>query len=87
MPIYNYLACKRCEAPPFEKFFKTFAEAEPFTLGADCLECGNVCIRGVEVPFNAHLLGNPDGYHKPSPTKRHSTKTVSEKQGNKFSIG
>src|SRR6266404_9181223 len=35
------------------------------------------------VPFPAHLLGNPEGWYRPSPQKRHSTKLINRETGNR----
>lgn len=83
MPIHEY----QCEHNHItEKLFRTFDAAEGVQTIA-CDTCGEDAERISSVPFSAHLLGNPDGYHKPSPSKRHSTKVVSAKTGNKFSAG
>jgi hypothetical protein len=95
MPYYQY----KCKAEHlghdvFEVFFKSFKEAEPFLDSyPTCPKCTEESItqfppqgvRVMSVPMPPHLYGNPDGYHNPSPTKRHSTKLVSVKDGNKYS--
>jgi hypothetical protein len=56
-------------------------------LTRDCTVCGQPTKRVIfSVPLEAHLYGDPDGYYKPSPTKRHSYKLAS-KDGNKDSMG
>jgi len=56
-------------------------------LTRDCTVCGQPTKRVVfSVPLEAHFYGDPAGYHKPSPTKRHSYK-LSDKSGNKDSMG
>lgn len=83
MPILEY-QCS--EGHITEKLFLTFAAAE----GQDCVECeecGQEADMVPSVPFPAMFFGSPDGYHKPSPRKRYSTKLVSQKDGNKHAIG
>jgi hypothetical protein len=65
-----------------EKFFKSFTAAED-TTPIDCTVCGLSAERLVSAPLPAHLYGDPSGYHKPSALKRHSTKTIHEKNGNR----
>lgn len=85
MPIHPY---KCNQGHITDLFFKTFAAAE---LNKDtefkCELCGEPTERILGVPLEAHLYGNPDGYAKPSPTKRYNTKTVSQRDGNKHSAG
>ena len=77
----------RCpEGHEFEIFFRSFSEAEPHESSAMC-QCGEEAQRIPSTPLEAHLYGNPAGYSKPSPTKRHSTKLVSALTGNKSSVG
>jgi hypothetical protein len=90
MPIHEY----RCTAGhKFEKMFLTFSAAEEAESKEVSCEAKMSCYakaRRVDFeapPLPAHFYGNPDGYHKPSPTKRHSTKLVSAKDGNKNSVG
>jgi DNA-directed RNA polymerase subunit RPC12/RpoP len=52
-----------------------------------CPQCEEMALMQMSVPFPGHFYGNPEGYQKPSPTKRHSTKLVSAKEGNRNSIG
>jgi hypothetical protein len=40
-----------------------------------------------EVPLPAMFYGNPEGYFKPSATKRYNTKVVSQKEGNSSAAG
>lgn len=86
MPIHEY-SCEK--GHKFERFFTTFRAADEEQTVTACDEdgCDAVAHRGIGLPFPAMFYGNPDGYHKPSPTKRHSTKLVSAKDGNKHSIG
>jgi len=90
MPIHEF----KCDSGHItERFFKTFEQAE----GVDFVACdefvnGRLCNRPADrVIFSRTLepmfYGNPDGYAKPSPTKRFNTKTVSQKEGNKNAIG
>lgn len=66
-----------------EKFFTTVsAGAEVDTI--PCPECGGDADKIFSVPMPAHLYGQ--GWHKPSPTKRHSYK-LCKKHGNSTSVG
>lgn len=57
------------------------------SLSRPCTVCGKKSPRiTYSVPLQAHFYGRPEGYHKPSPTKRHSYKLAS-KGGNKDSAG
>lgn len=85
MPMYEYF-CTVC-SEKFTNFYKTFSEAEEGESCGLCPKCGMVAPRIVSLPLAPHLLGSPEGYHKPSPTKRHSHKLASEKDGNKYSNG
>jgi hypothetical protein len=89
MPIHEF---KCPNGHVTEKLFLTFREAEGVTL-IPCPKCIDI-IRPCEwgynavrvdfsVPYPAHLLGNPDGYYKPSPQKRHSTKLINRETGNR----
>ena len=78
MPIYEY-ACKNGHKE--ERFYRSFSVVEPNDCIV-CTTCGQPSERQVSLPLQPILYGNPDGYHKPSPTKRHSYKTISEKDGN-----
>lgn len=90
MPYYEYVCPVHGE---ITKFFPTFSGAEAHINKTNCnvesdgTECGEDSVRIMSVPLPAHFYGNPDGYHKPSPTKRHSNKLVSQKTGNASSIG
>lgn len=91
MPIYEY-ECK--EHGRFEVFFTTFSVAQAFEGWTQCMatdDLARLCLepspRVMSVPCEAMLYGNPDGYHKPSATKRHSTKLVSSIEGNKGAAG
>lgn len=86
MPIHEYKCSK---GHVTEQLLLSFPEAErvkhkPIT----CTVCGREAeLQEFSVPQPGHFYGNPDGYYKPSPTKRFSTKLVSQKEGNKSSIG
>lgn len=86
MPYYEYICEDSLQSHTITKFFKTFEEAEPFI---DELKCdGHGCFaRRIPSLGSFALYGNPDGYHNPSPTKRFTTKTVNQKDGNTHSIG
>lgn len=84
---YEYICEADIEPHVVEKFFLSFSSAAPEIDETLCPEHGCVAKRIPSSPFPAHLLGNPNGYHKPSPTKRFNTKTVSQKEGNKYSAG
>lgn len=84
MPIYEY---ETESGEHFEIFFKSFKEAEPFIDIAPSPTTGELGKRVVSIPLEPHLYGDPAGYHKPSPTKRYSTKLVSRKEGNASAIG
>lgn len=83
MPYYEY------ECPVhgrITKFFATFTEAEPYIDKVRCSQnddgqgsCDYEAERVVSVPLPAHFYGNPEGYYKPSPAKRYSTKLVTQK--------
>lgn len=83
MPLHEF----RCSNNHItEKLFTNFSSAE----GVDCIDCKSCAEVGYKipsVPYAAHFHGNPDGYNRPSPAKRHTYKTVSQKDGNKHSIG
>lgn len=80
MPFHEY----QCEAGHVtEKFFKSFAAAEGVEE-IDCTVCSAKAKRIISQILGFALYGDPAGYHKPSPTKRHSTKLVSSKIGNKY---
>lgn len=95
MPIFEY---KCSEGHVFEFFFKTFKESEGINRIA-CHEClllrrgePRRIIRIAErvefsTPSEAMFYGNPEGYAKPSATKRHSTKLVSSLEGNSSAVG
>ena len=69
-----------------EKLFRSFVAAAGATF-IQCGECENEAELIASVPYAAHLHGSPEGYYKPSPSKRYSTKLVSQKDGNKHSAG
>jgi hypothetical protein len=80
MPIAEF-HCLECNIT-FEKIIQRFAEYEA-TKVTTCINCGK------QIPKNEFpttlppmFFGNPEGYHKPSPTKRHSYKTINKKEGN-----
>lgn len=82
MPIHQY----RCpEGHITERFFKTFAAADDVTI-TFCEHCEGVGERIISTPLPAMFYGNPDGYHKPSATKRYNTKLVTQK-GNAHAAG
>ena len=83
MPTYTF----RCpNQHTFDIFFKTFSAALPRENDALC-DCGETGVRVQEAPLGFGLYGDPAGYANPSPTKRHSTKLVSSKDGNRNSVG
>lgn len=82
MPFHEF-ACKNEHVTT--KLFLSFASAEGVEE-IPCEECGEPANRVMSVPFPAHLYGNPDGFYKPSPTKRYSYKLATEK-GNADSAG
>ena len=57
-----------------EHLFKTFEEAEGWEhLYVHCDTCAHLGTAVLwETPLEAHFYGPPGGYHKPSPTQRHS---------------
>jgi len=83
MPIYEYTCPNKHKT---QAFFLTFGKAKEHEDSIACTVCGANAARDVSVPLPAHLYGNPAGYHKPSPTKRHSYKT-SMSNGNASSAG
>lgn len=76
-----------------ERFYKTVSEG----VAVDNIVCplcsfydNRIAIAQktiVSPPLQAHLYGNPEGYHKPSATKRFTTKTVSQREGNDSAVG
>ncbi len=75
MPLFSYL-CENQHTT--ERFFSTITEGDEMREAElSCTVCGAPSKR-IEfvVPLTAHLYGNPDGYYRPSPSKRSSTKTV-----------
>lgn len=83
MPIHEF-QCPHGHVT--ERLFMTFTEAEGVHY-IECSDCQIDAYRIDSVPAPGIFLGNPDGYHKPSPTKRYSTKLVSQNDGNKHSAG
>lgn len=81
MPIWSY-SCKHC-THKFELIFLTFKDAEENSQIAKCPKCGKKVNRDEFALPAQHLsfFGSPDGYHKPAPSKRHSTK-LKDKKGN-----
>jgi hypothetical protein len=74
-----------------EQFYKTISAAEDAKAIA-CPKCSELnstkfAVKVPSRPLEAHLYGNPEGYHKPGATKRFNTKTVSQKDGNKYAAG
>lgn len=57
---------------------KEIEEGQAFT----CPECGQPAFPAVVLNQGFQLLGNPDGYSKPSATKRHSYKKITENGNN-----
>jgi hypothetical protein len=98
MPIHEF----KCPAGHVtERVFLTFGAAEETEVIA-CeaeVEHGTLLIGGTtrcgthahkvewSTPLPAMLLGNPAGYHKPSPTQRHSYKHADKNRGNEWSAG
>ncbi len=85
MPYYEY-SCH--DGHDTTKLYLTFTEANNYVDSIVCPEkgCGKTAERRMSIPLPAHFYGNPDGYHKPSPTKRTSYKLVTER-GNASSAG
>lgn len=77
----------RCENGHItEEFFRTIsAAAEVATI--QCSQCGQMASKIISTPLGFALYGSPEGYYKPSATKRSSTKLVSNVTGNKNSVG
>lgn len=85
MPTLEF-RCIKCSHVT-ELFFKTISEGER-VLFTHCEKCAGLSPKAiVSPPLEAMLYGNPDGYHKPAATKRFSTKTVSQIEGNKSAVG
>jgi len=89
VPIFDY---KCPQGHVFEKFFKTFKEAEANKRKHPlCPVCAPKFAPSELVEFSvprpAMFYGNPDGWSRPSPTKRHSTKLVSAIEGNSSAVG
>lgn len=84
MPMLEY-ECQRC-GHRTERFFRSISDGEEIVT-VHCEDCNDLAQKVPSIPLQAHLYGNPDGYHKPSPTKRFNTKTVSQIQGNSSAIG
>jgi Zinc ribbon domain len=83
MPLHEY-ECR--QGHRFEKLFLTFKAADDAMSTIGCPTCGGPAKRvEFSVPYPAHFFGAPEGYHKPSPSKRHSYKIASAKHGNKLS--
>lgn len=79
MPYYEY----RCTCgSDTEVFYRSIAEGQKHPT-VICSVCGLEAGRVPSVPFPAHLYGNPEGYSKPSPLKRHSTKLASAEGNDK----
>lgn len=82
MPIHEF----KCPSGHItEKLFLSFGAAH----GVDVIPCGTCEEAGTKidsVPLPAHFYGNPDGYDRPSPAKRYSTKLAAQ-NGNEHSMG
>lgn len=83
MPFYEY-QCSCGER--FTKFFTTISAGAEHIAKTQCTVCTLKAPRVMSTPLQAHLYGDPTGYHNPSPTKRFSTKLASE-HGNANSFG
>lgn len=97
MPHYEF-DCPRHGR--IKRFYKSFPEAASHIDRTVCGEvtkdgttlddrefCGEIAQRALSAPFQPICYGNPEGYGKPSATKRYSTKLVSQKDGNKYAAG
>ena len=82
MPFYEY-ACPVHKT--FDRFYKSFIEAEQYLEEAPCPQCKRASSRIVSAPLGFGLYG--EGFYKGSATRRYSTKLVSKKDGNKNAIG
>lgn len=82
MPILEY-ECSNGHVS--ETFFKSISEGEhtPTTV---CPLCGLISSKIFSAPLGFGLYGNPEGYSKPSTSRRFNTKTVSQKMGNASSV-
>ena len=69
MPFYEYLCESSMHSHIITKFFKTFGECSEFIDQVKCDGHGCYAVRIPSVGSFA-LYGDPEGYHKPSPTKR-----------------
>ena len=85
MPSYQYV-CTTCNNE-FTEFYRSFAAGAEFIDEAPCKQCQGKADRVQSVPLQAALYGSPEGYFRPSPTKRFTTKTVSKEDGNQWSGG
>lgn len=73
-----------------EMFFKSFGASKLYfeqrndrgIEAINCPDCGKVAPMVPSAPLGFALYGDPGGYCKPSPTKRHSTKLMN-KDGNR----
>jgi hypothetical protein len=68
-----------------EKLFRTFTAAS----GVERIPCPSCLLDAVKIfstPFPGHFFGSPEGYSKPSPMNRWSTKLAAYK-GNEHSLG
>jgi hypothetical protein len=84
---YEYRCPFSARKETFEKFFKSFSEAEKYAEFAPCPVCEAESPRVMSATLGFGLYGAPDGYYKPSPTKRFNTKLVSSIEGNSSAIG
>jgi hypothetical protein len=87
MPSYTF-ACTNPSCGETRDAFLSMSQADDLEANGICDSCfrGKVA-RVPVVPLAAHLYGNPQGYYKASPLNRFTTKTVSQKEGNKNAIG
>jgi hypothetical protein len=80
MPIHEF---KCPNGHMTEKLFVSFAKAQGVTQ-IPCVTCQAPSTKqSFSTPLPAHLYGTPDGYYKPSPTKRTTTKAFSGIHGNR----
>jgi hypothetical protein len=80
-----YLEYRCQEGHTTEKFFRSITEGEA-SPSIQCLACRKPALKIFSIPLPAHFYGNPEGYDKPSPAKRFSTKLAAQ-SGNSGSMG